>query len=61
MNQSKVNATINALCHDGCETVNAVIEALEHDRLPMELRDLDPCERHAVLKELKQIMAVYNR
>jgi hypothetical protein len=52
MDQVKVNSTINEICHDGCEAVNAVIEALEHDRPPAAMRELNQAEQKAVLREL---------
>jgi hypothetical protein len=61
MNPSKVSATINDICHDGCDAVNAIIEALEQGNTPPAMDDLSRDEQHEVLKELKQIMAVYKR
>jgi hypothetical protein len=61
MNTSKVSATINDICHDGCDAVNAVIEALEQGKTPPAMNDLSQVEQDEVLKELKQIMSVYNR
>jgi hypothetical protein len=61
MDPSKVSTTINDICHDGCDAVNAVIDALEQGKPPPSMENLSRSEQDEVLKELKQIMAVYNR
>lgn len=52
---------IETLCHKGCTEVLHLIAEMEQGRLPEEVAHLGETERQAVLRELKAIMAVYER
>ena len=54
-----VESSVEMICGKGCQTVCEDIAALERDELIQEVSGLTEAERHAVLKELKKIMAVY--
>lgn len=61
MDQSKINACVETLCGKGCREVTRVIGALEQHGAVAEAAALSADERNAVLRELKSIMAVYDR
>jgi hypothetical protein len=61
MNQPPVEQCIESLCLKGCKEVLHLIGEIEQGRLPAEVAHLSETERQAVLKELKAIMAVYQR
>ena len=52
---------IEALCAKGCRQVWRDIQALEHGETLAETRGLNAVELDQVLRELKEIMAVYDR
>jgi hypothetical protein len=54
-----VDARIEAVCSKGCSQVRQDIAALEAGAELPETRDLSEEERSTLLRELKQIMAVY--
>jgi hypothetical protein len=60
-NLDRVQQCVEALCLNGCEAVRATIRALEEDVPVAQTEGLDGGQRAAVLRELKAIMAVYNR
>ena len=60
LNQQKINRCVEALCSVGCESVQAVITAMEHDLFIQETAGLSKQERKVVLNELQSIMEVYN-
>ncbi|RKT46489.1 hypothetical protein [Thiocapsa rosea] len=55
----RVDARIEAVCSKGCSQVRQDIAALEAGAQLPETRDLSEEERGTLLRELKQIMAVY--
>jgi hypothetical protein len=57
----KINQRIEAVCQAGCKAVRASIATLEsgHDETLTE--DLSKEERMQILRELKTIMAIYDR
>jgi hypothetical protein len=55
-----VNECVESLCRSGCAAVRATILALERGQNVVQVEGLAPDERHAVLEELKTIMAVYD-
>jgi len=61
MDQAKVNHCIEVLCHKGCREVTRVIGVLERNEALAETAALDTAERGEVLRELRAIMAVYDR
>lgn len=54
-------SVIEALCSKGCRQVWRDIQALEQGETLAETRGLNAFERDQVLRELKEIMAVYDR
>lgn len=52
---------IETLCHKGCKEVLHLIAEMEQGRMPSEVAHLGDTERQVVLRELKAIMAVYQR
>ncbi len=61
MNHDKIAKAVEAICKQGCTTVNEVIRALEHGGEVAETERLDRDERGEVLRELKSIMDVYEK
>lgn len=55
----RLEARLEALCEKGCRHVWADIDALERGEELRETQGLDDEERGWLLRELKQIMAVY--
>lgn len=55
----RLEARLEALCEKGCQQVWADIDALERGDVLLETRDLGAEERRLLLRELKQVMAVY--
>jgi len=55
----RVEHCVEQVCRKGCRAVWADIDALEQGRHLEETRHLSGAEAHAVLQELKAIMAVY--
>ena len=53
-------SVIEALCAKGCRQVWRDIQALEHGETLAETRGLNAVELDQVLRELKEIMAVYD-
>jgi hypothetical protein len=54
-----VEARLETLCEKGCRRVWQDIDALERGQDLPETRDLTEGERRMLLRELKQVMAVY--
>jgi hypothetical protein len=59
LDHCRVEARIEAVCQKGCSEVRRDIAALESGVHLPETEDLNEDERRLVLRELKQIMAVY--
>ncbi|MGA7979416.1 MAG: hypothetical protein WCA32_04220 [Chromatiaceae bacterium] len=59
-NRYRLEARLEALCEKGCRHVWEDIEALEQGQDLTETKDLSAAERRWLLRELKQIMAVYS-
>jgi len=55
----RLEARLEALCEKGCRHVWQDIDALEQGADLPETRDLSEPERRWLLRELRQIMAVY--
>jgi hypothetical protein len=55
----RLEARLEALCEKGCRHVWRDIDALERGDDLTETRDLTAEERRWLLRELKQVMAVY--
>jgi hypothetical protein len=56
----RLEARLEALCEKGCRHVWRDIDALERGEELLETSDLTADERCWLLRELKQIMAVYS-
>jgi len=54
-----VEGCVEAICNKGCRSVRADITTLEQGGAVKELKDASELVRQAVLRELKNIMAVY--
>lgn len=52
---------IESLCSQGCDSVRNTITALEKGEYSKQMSGLSPEEQHEILKELKEIMAVYDK
>lgn len=61
MSTEDFEALIESICGNGCIEVNQTILLLEKGKSPSHLEHLDDDERHAILKELKSIMGVYDQ
>ncbi|EXJ14268.1 hypothetical protein [Imhoffiella purpurea] len=59
LDHSSVEALVEAICQKGCLRVRRDIAVLESGADLPETLGLDPSERQALLRELKDIMAVY--
>ncbi len=53
------DSVIEMLCQQGCKSVREAIDQFEHGDRPQGAETLSAEECHAVLVELKSIMAVY--
>ena len=62
MSQEKntVEACVDILCEQGCSRVNASISALQKGEDIPELAGLSAADRQVVLRQLIEIMAVYD-
>ena len=56
----RLEARLEALCEKGCRRVWRDIDALERGEDLAETRGLSPEERRWLLREIKQVMAVYS-
>ena len=52
---------VESICGLGCDRVNEIIDALESGHSVKETAGLDRSDRYQVLRELKDIMSVYER
>jgi len=52
---------VDDICGDGCSRVNKVIKILQQDEVIEIMASLDIDERMLVLRELQDIMQVYNK
>lgn len=59
MTGNRVDRCVEIMCHKGCKTLWADIEALQNGVALPEVALLSVSEREQVLSELKAIMAVY--
>ena len=57
--RTRVELCVEALCQDGCRTVNEYICLLKTGEVFQEVAMLSRTERQAVLDELESIMSVY--
>lgn len=56
-----VQDAIDSLCNEGCKAVSQYIIDLESGKYSAAVRKLSNAEIRIVIKELKEVMAVYNR
>ncbi|HEB58920.1 MAG TPA: hypothetical protein ENJ01_06855 [Gammaproteobacteria bacterium] len=61
MHDPHINHCVEQLCKQGCNTVRKAIQHLSHGQAPDEVRRLSPAQQREVLRELRAIMAVYDR
>ena len=56
----KVEQCVESLCQNGCAAVNATITAMQKDLDNISLPGLQKDDKKMVLKELQDIMSVYD-
>ena len=56
-----IRTTVESICELGCERVNQIIAELESGKTVAETAGLARSEQAQVLRELKDIMSVYDR
>jgi hypothetical protein len=56
----KVELCVESLCQNGCAAVNATITAMQKDLDNISLPGLQMDDKKMVLKELQDIMSVYD-
>ena len=56
----KVEQCVESLCQNGCAAVNATITAMQKDLDNVSLPGLQKDDKKMVLKELQDIMSVYD-
>jgi len=61
MNEDNISKAIDAICHQGCTSVASIIEALEKGKSIEQASHLSYSELIVLLRELKAIMAVYEK
>jgi len=61
MDQNKINRALEAICNTGCQSVNAIILTLEAGHRVEGVEDFDKEEITLLTRELKSIMAVYEK
>ena len=61
MDHDKISHAIELICNQGCTSVNSVIEALQNGEDIEQARQLNEEETQQLIKELKEIMSVYDR
>jgi hypothetical protein len=61
MDKAKINHCIETFCYRGCREVTRIIGVLERGEALTETDALGEAERGEVLRELRSIMAVYDR
>jgi len=58
---NKISKVIELICSEGCTSVNDIIKTLEQGRSTNHDQALNAGERIQLIKELKEIMSVYNK
>ena len=61
MTDIKMSKIVESICSEGCISVNNIIDALEQGDLIKQVDSLTASERIQLIKELKEIMSVYNK
>lgn len=61
MNKDNISRAVENICHQGCTTVSDIIAMLEKGETVKQASHLSCEELMALLKELKSIMAVYEK
>ena len=60
MSHNKISDIIESICTEGCTSVNSIIKALEQGEMTIQTESLTVAERIQLIKELKEIMSVYD-
>ena len=58
---NKVHKIVELICKQGCTSVNDIIQSLEQGKSTNHDETLNATERVQLIKELKEIMSVYNK
>jgi hypothetical protein len=58
---NKISKIVETICIEGCTTVHDIINTLEQGKSTEHDHTLDATERVQLIKELKEIMSVYNK
>ncbi|MCW9012458.1 MAG: hypothetical protein OQL06_01645 [Gammaproteobacteria bacterium] len=61
MDHAKVSHAVELICNQGCTSVNAIIEVLQNGDSIEQTAQMNPAEVRALIKELKEIMSVYEK
>ena len=61
MSENKISDIIESICQQGCNSVNDVIDSLEKGEIQDHGKSLNAADRIQLIKELKEIMSVYDR
>ena len=61
MSDRKVEQAVEKICELGCIKVNTVISDLSSNKISDLTRSFSSSQRKAILKELDEIMAVYDK
>lgn len=61
MLNAELQSVVERLCEDGCRAVSQYISDIEAGHHPEPMQHMNQEDTHAVLDELKSIMAVYER
>ncbi|MDJ0881258.1 MAG: hypothetical protein QNJ56_06370 [Gammaproteobacteria bacterium] len=61
MKNKQMNRVVDSICHRGCRYVNTLLMDVDARRSCQELQDLNADQQIGVLRELKSVMAVYNK
>lgn len=61
MLNAELQSVVERLCEDGCQAVTKYITDIEAGHRPAPMQHMNQEDAHAVLDELKSIMAVYEQ
>lgn len=61
MHDSRISDCVDTLCEQGCTSVRQAIRRLSSGQAPTEASRLSAAQRRELLRELRTIMAVYDK